>query len=69
MHDSESSDFDFVREEKKEEEKLFLPCTFEGMMEAFGVNQQRKHLQDQFFHEIEQMNKMLQQQDIDKEAI
>jgi hypothetical protein len=39
MHDSDSSDFDFVREEKKEEEKLFLPCTFEGMMEAFGVNQ------------------------------
>jgi hypothetical protein len=32
-----SSDFELSKPEKKAE-KFFMPSTFEGMMEAFGVN-------------------------------
>ena len=67
--ETDSSDLDFTPQNNKKEEKRFLPCTFEGMMESFGVTQQRRYLQDQFYSEIEEMNKMLLQQDIDKECI
>lgn len=36
--ESDSSDLEFSTNQKTVDEKLFLPTTFEGMMEAFGVN-------------------------------
>ena len=53
----------------KKLENPFLPATFEGMMESFGVNQERKAYQDNFMSEIELMNKMLLREDVDKEEI
>jgi len=67
--ESESSDIDLYENNDKKEEHAFLPATFEGMMESFGVKLERKAYQDQFTTEIEQMNKMLRNKDTDKEMI
>ena len=48
--DSESSseDIDTLFKRQPRNDALYVPATFETMMESFGVNLQRKTLQDRF---------------------
>ena len=46
-----------------------MPSTFEGMMEAFGVNLQRKTLYEQFKNTHEQIEHMTKRKDITQSEI
>ena len=43
---------------KKEKPDHYLPITFEGMMESFGINLQRKYYYDEFYKAHSQIENM-----------
>lgn len=43
---------------KKEKPGHYLPITFEGMMESFGINLQRKYYYDEFYKAHSQIENM-----------
>ena len=63
ISDDDSSDFEVVKK-KEETQKLFMPSTFEGMMEAFGVNLQRKTLYEQFYDSHLAIESMTRRKDV-----
>ena len=48
---------------------VFLPSTFEGMMECFGVNLQRMTLFQKFKEEVEEIYKITKSKEIPPQAI
>lgn len=42
----------------------FLPLTFEGMMESFGINLQRKTLYEKFFSAHREIEQMMKRKDV-----
>lgn len=50
-------------------ESAFVPPTFEGMMEAFGINLQRKTLYDQFEESYKQIEHMTKRKDVTQTEI
>lgn len=43
---------------KKKKPEHYLPITFEGMMESFGINLQRKYYYDEFYKAHSQIENM-----------
>ena len=57
-------------DEKDEECPLtYLPTTFEGMMENFGINLQRKNLYNEFYGSISDMEKGIKQKDSNEKYV
>ena len=46
---------------KNEKPQHYLPITFEGMMESFGINLQRKYYYDEFYKAHSQIENMTKQ--------
>lgn len=58
----EKAILDFERREQKAK-VTYLPSTFEGMMECFGVNLQRKNHYDRLHDQIKAMNTLTKVRD------
>lgn len=58
----QSAALEFEKSEQKAK-VTYLPATFEGMMESFGVNLQRKHHYDTLHDQIKAMNELTKVKD------
>lgn len=61
---------EFEKREQRKQKVTYLPSTFEGMMECFGVNLQRKNHYDKLHEQIKAMNTSsnLKAADFDKQV-
>jgi hypothetical protein len=46
------------------QEVVFLPSTFEGMMEQFGINLKRKQLYEDYYKKQQEIEAMTKRRDV-----
>ena len=66
---ADSSDAEGFVPESSGQDTYYVPVTFEGLMEVFGVNLRRKVLYQQFFDKHKQIERMTKQKEITQTEI